>query len=199
MFLENPVNRKSQFGSIEVICGSMFSGKTEELIRRIKRAELASKKVKVFKPSSDKRAKKNIVISHDSNKVKAVCVNSAKEIIPLVYNCDIVAIDECQFFGSEIIPVTNYLANNGLRVIAAGLDMDFEGNTFGPIPNLMAIAEDVLKVRGICSRTGGLSLYSFRKAKQKGLVVLGKKDVYEPLSREAFFKAMKNSELKKDT
>lgn len=193
MFLKNPVNDQTQFGSIEVICGSMFSGKTEELIRRIKRAKLANKKIRVFKPCLDKRNKTPLVISHDLNKIKATCVNSAEEIIPLVNNCDVVAIDECQFFENKIVDITNALANNGLRVIIAGLDMDFEGNPFGPMPSLMAIAEDVLKVRGICSRTGNPSLYSFRKSNQKELVVLGEKDIYEPLSRGAFFEVRKKS------
>ena len=199
MFLENPVNNKSQFGSIEVICGSMFSGKTEELIRRIKRAELANKKIKVFKPCLDKRSQKDLIISHDLNKVKATCVNHAAEIVPLAKNCNVVAIDEAQFFDNKIVPVANSLANNGIRVIISGLDMDFEGSPFGPMPDLMAIAEDILKVRGICSKTGNPSLYSFRKSKEKKLIVIGEKEVYEPLSREAFFKAMKKSNPTKDS
>ena len=196
MFLENPVNSNPPFGSIEIICGSMFSGKTEELIRRIKRAELANKKISVFKPCIDKRNKENLIISHDLNEIKATCVNYAKEIIPLSKNSDVVGIDEGQFFDDGIIDVANHLANNGIRVIISGLDMDFEGKPFGPIPALMAIAEDVLKVRGICTKTGNPSLYSYRKSKEKDLIVIGEKKNYEPMSREAFYKAMNKSKKK---
>jgi len=196
MFLENPGKSNSLFGSIEVICGSMFSGKTEELIRRIKRAELANKNIRIFKPCIDKRNKENLIISHDLNEIKATCVNYAKEIIPLAQNSDIAAIDECQFFDDEIVNVANHLANNGIRVIISGLDMDFEGNPFGPMPALMAIAENVLKVRGICPKTGNLSLYSYRKSKEKNLILIGEKEIYQPMSREAFFKAMKKSKKK---
>ncbi len=184
MFLENPANNKFQFGSIEVICGSMFSGKTEELIRRIKRAELANKKIKVFKPFLDNRSQKDLIVSHDLNQVKAISVKYAEEIFPLSRNCDVIAIDEAQFFDNKIVDLANSLANNGARVIISGLDMDFEGNPFGPMPNLMAIAEDVLKVRGICSETGNPSLYSFRKSKEKKLILIGEKEALQSARRD---------------
>jgi thymidine kinase len=190
MFLENTVNQKEQFGWIEVICGSMFSGKTEELIRRLKRAKFARQRVEIFKPAIDKRYDEEKVISHDSNEIRSTPVPAAANIPILADNCDVVGIDEAQFFDDEIVKVCNDLANRGIRVIVAGLDMDFKGNPFGPMPALMATAEYVTKVHAVCTRTGNLANYSFRKAKSTDLVLLGETDEYEPLSRAAYYKAM---------
>ncbi|MFL9838099.1 thymidine kinase [Flavobacterium sp. ST-75] len=191
MFLENTVNHKEQFGWIEVICGSMFSGKTEELIRRLKRAKFAKQRVEIFKPSIDTRYHDDMVISHDSNEIRSTPVESASMLRILAQGCDVIGIDEAQFFDDEIVSVCNDLANNGIRVIVAGLDMDFKGNPFGPMPALMATAEYVTKVHAVCTRTGNLANYSFRKAQNDKLVLLGETEEYEPLSRAAFFKAMK--------
>lgn len=190
MFLENTVNPKEQFGWIEVICGSMFSGKTEELIRRLKRAQFARQKVEIFKPAIDIRYDEEKVVSHDANEIRSTPVPAAANIPILADGCDVVGIDEAQFFDDEIVRVCNDLANKGVRVIVAGLDMDFKGNPFGPMPNLMATAEYVTKVHAICTRTGNLAQYSYRKSKNDALVLLGEVDEYEPLSRAAFFKAM---------
>lgn len=190
MFLENTVNHKEQFGWIEVICGSMFSGKTEELIRRLKRAQFARQKVEIFKPAVDVRYDEEMVVSHDSNEIRSTPVPAAANIPILADGCDVVGIDEAQFFDDEIVRVCNDLANKGIRVIVAGLDMDFKGNPFGPMPNLMATAEYVTKVHAICTRTGNLAQYSYRKATSDALVLLGEVDEYEPLSRAAFYKAM---------
>ena len=190
MFLENTVNPKEQFGWIEVICGSMFSGKTEELIRRLKRAQMAKQKVVIFKPLVDVRYERNKIISHDSNEIQSTSVPAAADIRVFGETCDVVGIDEAQFFDDEIVTVCNELANKGVRVVAAGLDMDFKGNPFGPMPALMATAEYVTKVHAICTRTGNLAHYSFRKSKNDELVLLGETEAYEPLSRAAFFEAM---------
>ncbi|WP_027127641.1 thymidine kinase [Gelidibacter mesophilus] len=190
MFLENTVNPKEQFGWIEVICGSMFSGKTEELIRRLKRAQFAKQKVEIFKPNVDVRYDEDLVVSHDSNQIRSTPVPAAANIPILADGCDVVGIDEAQFFDDEIIRVCNDLANKGVRVIVAGLDMDFKGNPFGPMPHLMATAEYVTKVHAICTRTGNLAQFSYRKAHSDALVLLGQVDEYEPLSRGAFYKAM---------
>ncbi len=190
MFLENTVNHKEQFGWIEVICGSMFSGKTEELIRRLKRAQIARQKVEIFKPIIDTRYHDEKVISHDDNEIRSTPVPAAANIRLLADDCDVVGIDEAQFFDDEIISVCNDLANQGIRVVVAGLDMDFKGNPFGPMPALMATAEYVTKVHAICTRTGNLANYSFRKAQNDSLVFLGETEEYEPLSRAAFYKAM---------
>ncbi|KXO00756.1 thymidine kinase [Aequorivita aquimaris] len=189
MFLENTVNQKEQFGWIEVICGSMFSGKTEELIRRLKRAQFARQKVEIFTPSIDTRYAEDAVTSHDSNQIRSTPVPAAANIPILADNCDVVGIDEAQFFDDEIVKVCNDLANRGVRVIVAGLDMDYKGNPFGPMPALMATAEYVTKVHAVCTRTGNLANYSYRKAKSQDLVLLGETEEYEPLSRAAFFKA----------
>ncbi len=191
MFLENTVNHKEQFGWIEVICGSMFSGKTEELIRRLKRAQFARQKVEIFKPAIDIRYHDDKVVSHDANEIRSTPVESASMLRLLAQNCDVVGIDEAQFFDDEIVAVCNDLANNGIRVIIAGLDMDFKGNPFGPMPALMATAEYVTKVHAVCTRTGNLANYSFRKAQNDKLVLLGETEEYEPLSRAAYFRAMK--------
>ena len=183
MFLENPAYNNEQFGWIEVICGSMFSGKTEELIRRVRRAKIANQKVKIFKPIIDSRS-------------KSIEVKSSSDILNYLKNCDVVAIDEAQFFDSEIINVCNSIANNGIRVIVAGLDMDYLGNPFGPMPNLMAISEYVTKVHAVCKKSGNVANYSYRKNKKKDIVVIGEKDKYEPLSRSVFFKKMKKNKKK---
>lgn len=194
MFLENTVNHKEQFGWIEVICGSMFSGKTEELIRRLRRAQFARQKVEIFKPAIDTRYHDDMVISHDANEIRSTPVESAAMLRLLAQDCDVVGIDEAQFFDDEIIAVCNDLANNGIRVIVAGLDMDFKGNPFGPMPALMATAEYVTKVHAVCTRTGNLANYSFRKANNNNLVLLGETEEYEPLSRAAYFKAMQEQQ-----
>ena len=186
MFLESKVQNSQQLGWIEVICGSMFSGKTEELIRRLKRAEFAKQKILIFKPSTDVRYSESKVVSHDSNEIISKSVSSSKEIIQLSKDIDVVALDEAQFFDDGIVDVCNELANGGKRVIVAGLDMDYEGNPFGPMPNLMAIAEFVTKVHAICTKTGNLANYSHRISKSKDLVLLGEREEYEPLSRLAF-------------
>ena len=189
MFLENTVNHKEQFGWIEVICGSMFSGKTEELIRRLKRAKFAKQKVEIFKPAIDTRYNEEMVVSHDDNEIRSTPVPAAANIRLLEDDCDVVGIDEAQFFDDEIVSVCNDLANRGVRVIIAGLDMDFKGNPFGPMPNLMATAEYVTKVHAVCTRTGNLAQYSYRKTRNEDLVLLGETEEYEPLSRAAFYKA----------
>jgi thymidine kinase len=190
MFLENPVNHQEKFGWIEVICGSMFSGKTEELIRRLKRAQFAQQKVEIFKPSIDTRYDEEKVVSHDANEIRSTPVPASSNIRLLASGCDVVGIDEAQFFDDEIVAVCNDLANSGIRVIVAGLDMDFKGNPFGPMPALMATAEYVTKVHAICTRTGNLAHYSFRKSANDKLVMLGETEEYEPLSRAAYYKAM---------
>ena len=190
MFLENTVNHKEQFGWIEVICGSMFSGKTEELIRRLRRAQFAQQHVEIFKPIIDTRYHDEAVVSHDENSIRSTPVPAAANIRLLADDCDVVGIDEAQFFDDEIVTVCNDLANSGIRVVVAGLDMDFKGNPFGPMPALMATAEYVTKVHAICTRTGNLANYSFRKSNDDKLVLLGEIEEYEPLSRAAFYKAM---------
>ncbi len=197
MFLENTSNVNEKFGWIEVICGSMFSGKTEELIRRLKRAKIAKQKIEIFKPMIDVRYDEQMVVSHDENQIRSTPVPAAANIKLLADDCDVVGIDEAQFFDSEIVEVCNDLANRGIRVIVAGLDMDFKGKPFGPMPELMAVAEYVTKVHAICTRTGKLANYSYRKAAdQEKQVMLGETDVYEPLSREAFYKEQLSKKLK---
>ena len=197
MFLENTVNQKEQFGWIEVIAGSMFSGKTEELIRRLRRAKFDKQKVEIFKPMIDTRYDDKSVISHDSNEIHSTPVPAAANIPILADDCDVVGIDEAQFFDDEIVKVCNDLANRGVRVIVAGLDMDFKGNPFGPMPALMATAEYVTKVHAVCTRTGNLANYSYRKAKGDELVLLGEVDEYEPLSRAAYYKLMIREKIRK--
>jgi thymidine kinase len=197
MFLENTVNHTEQFGWIEVICGSMFSGKTEELIRRLKRAQFAKQKVEIFKPAIDIRYDEEKVISHDANEIRSTPVPASSNIRILADDVDVVGIDEAQFFDDEIVSVCNDLANRGVRVIVAGLDMDFKGNPFGPMPALMATAEYVTKVHAVCTRTGNLAHYSHRTAAGDDLVLLGETQEYEPLSRAAYFKALQEDKKKK--
>ena len=195
MFLENSLHGNKQFGSIEVICGSMFSGKTEELIRRLKRAKIANQKIQIFKPSLDSRNNEYIE-SHDKNRIKSLTVKTSYDLYDIGKDFDVIGIDEVQFFDDEIVSVCNSLANDGVRVIAAGLDMDYLGNPFGPMPNLMAIAEYVTKVHAVCSKTGNIANYSYRKNKKDSIILIGEKDEYEALSREIFYKKM-NSKKKK--
>ena len=190
MFLENTVNHTEQFGWIEVICGSMFSGKTEELIRRLKRAQFAKQRIEIFKPQIDTRYDNEMVVSHDANEIRSTPVPIASNIRLLANDVDVVGIDEAQFFDNEIVAVCNDLANRGIRVIVAGLDMDFKGNPFGPMPALMATAEYVTKVHAVCTRTGNLANYSFRKTTNEDIVFLGETQEYEPLSRAAYYKAL---------
>ena len=191
MFLENTSKTREQFGWIEIICGSMFSGKTEELIRRLKRAKYAKKKVKVFKPIVDSRFNTNLVSSHDKNQIKSKSVSKSSDIRIKAVGSDVVGIDEAQFFDNGIIKVCNDLANEGIRVIVAGLDMDYKGNPFGPMPNLMATAEYVTKVHAICAKSGNLANHSHRISTNKSLIHLGEKESYIPLSRAEFQKFKK--------
>ena len=185
-------------GSIEVICGSMFSGKTEELIRRLKRAKFAKQRVEIFKPKIDTRYSEEDVVSHDRTAIRSTPVESSGSILLMSSEVDVIGIDEAQFFDDEIVSICNDLANSGIRVIVAGLDMDFKGNPFGPMPALMATAEYVTKVHAVCTRTGNLANYSFRKAQSDSLVFLGETEEYEPLSRAAYFNAMKEQAEKEE-
>ena len=185
-YLENASVRGGKRGSVEVITGSMFSGKTEELIRRLRRAQFAGLKVVIFKPSLDKRYSETRVVSHDERSIVSTPVENSSAIILLAGDADVVAIDEAQFFDSSIVDICNQLADTGIRIIVAGLDMDFMGNPFGPMPALMAIAEHVTKVHAICMRCGNLAQYSFRKTDQPQVVLLGAKHLYEPLCRKCF-------------
>lgn len=193
MFLER-INRGRRQGWIEVICGSMFSGKTEELIRRLKRADFAKQKVEIFKPVVDNRYSDDEVVSHDKNAIRSTAVSHSSQILLLANDVEVIGIDEAQFFDMELPHVCNKLANNGIRVIVAGLDMDYLGRPFGPMPNLLAMAEFVTKVHAICVKTGNLANFSHRFSEERGLVKLGESDHYVPLSREAFFEAMKGRE-----
>lgn len=189
MFIETISNK--QLGWIEVICGSMFSGKTEELIRRLRRAKIAKLKVEIFKPEIDTRYDEKNIVSHNATEIHSTPIKHSKEIFEKAKDCDVVGIDEAQFFDNEIVKVCNDLANLGVRVIVAGLDMDFKGKPFGPMPYLMATAEYVTKVHAICTRTGNLAHYSHRKTKEKSQFLLGEEDNYEPLSRTEFYKEIK--------
>ena len=188
-FLENSVRSEPRRGSIELITGSMFSGKTEELIRRLRRAQFAGLKVEIFKPSLDKRYSETKVVSHDETSINSTPVDNATSILLLAAGCDVVGIDEAQFFDSSIIDVCNRLADSGLRIVVAGLDMDYTGKPFGPMPDLLSIAEYVTKVHAICTRCGNLAQYSFRKSSEAQQVVLGEMDKYEPLCRRCYNKA----------
>ena len=185
-------NIPSRLGWIEVICGGMFSGKTEELIRRLNRARIAKQKVEIFKPRIDTRYDQEQVISHDANAILSTPVESASQILLLSNNVDVVGIYEAQFFDAGLTGVCNRLANTGIRVIVAGLDMDYLGNPFGPMPPLIATAEYVTKIHAICMNCGDLANYSHRIIRGDRLVVLGEKDVYEPLCRKCFLEKQKN-------
>lgn len=186
MFLEKGNNFSHKNGWIEVVCGSMFSGKTEELIRRINRARIAKQKVEIFKPRIDTRYADEDVVSHNKNAVESTPVDSPQNILLLANDVDVVGIDEAQFFDEGLVDVCNQLANSGIRVIVAGLDMDFRGKPFGPIPKLMATAEYVTKVHAICVRCGDLAHYSHRLSETDKLVLLGELDAYEPLCRMCY-------------
>lgn len=173
-------------GRIEVVCESMFSGKTEELIRRMKRAKFAKQKVEIFKPSLDTRYSEEDVVSHDKNTIRSTPIDSSGAILLLASDIDVVGIDEAQFFDEGLVEVCNQLANNGVRVIVAGLDMDYKGIPFGPIPALCAIADEVTKVHAICVKCGALAYVSHRLIHNDKRVLLGEKDEYEPLCRECY-------------
>ncbi len=197
MFLENKITKEQKVGWIEVVCGSMFSGKTEELIRRMKRAQFAKQRVEIFKPEIDTRYDDQAVVSHDANEIPSTPVPSSNNILILADNVEVVGIDEAQFFDDNLPNVCNQLANQGVRVIIAGLDMDFQGRPFGPMPHLMAIAEYVTKVHAICVRTGGLAQYSYRLTESDKIVELGATESYLPLSREAYIEAKKEEQNQK--
>lgn len=189
MFVESSISipkASERKGQIEVICGSMFSGKTEELIRRLNRARIARQKVEIFKPAVDKRYHELDVVSHNENSIRSTPVNFAEDILLLSGDCDVVGIDEVQFFDDQIVIVAQKLANQGKRVIMAGLDMDFEGKPFEPMPRLMAIAEFVDKVHAICMKCGDLAAFSFRLSDSKQKVMLGEKESYEARCRKCF-------------
>jgi len=189
MFIERGIDRQKKTGSIEVIAGSMFSGKTEELIRRLKRAKIARLKVEIFKPALDTRYSVAEVVSHDENSILSTPVESSGNIMLLTGDVDVIGIDEAQFFFFFLIEVRIALANMGVRVIIAGLDMDFKGKPFGPIPGLMAVADHVTKVHAICMRCGDVAQFSHRFSSAEKLVLLGEKDEYEPLCRSCYTKA----------
>ena len=191
MFLENSQYHQKKKGWIEVVCGSMFSGKTEELIRRIKRAQYAKQKIEIFKPSVDSRYHEEDVVSHNANSISSTPVAHSSAILLYADGVDVVGIDEAQFFDTELVEVCNTLANQGVRVIIAGLDTDYLGKPFGPMPALMAIAEYVTKVHAICVKCGSLANHSHRTTTQTGLVVLGETDSYEPLCRDCFHESFK--------
>jgi thymidine kinase len=190
MFLEKSKNTVKS-GWIEVICGSMFSGKTEELIRRLKRARIAKQKVEIFKPVIDTRYDDEDVVSHDDNAIRSTPVQSSNQILLMANDFDVVGIDEAQFFDEELPAVCNILANNGLRVIVAGLDMDYLGKPFGPMPSLLALAEYVTKVHAICPYCGDLANYTHRTVDQGGQVMLGEAEAYEPLCRKHYIEKNK--------
>jgi len=179
-------------GCVEVICGSMFSGKTEELIRRLKRAQFANQKIAVFKPVVDNRYSDVDVVSHDLHSVTSQPIDKAEKMLEISEDVRVVGIDEAQFFEQSLVDVCQTLANRGVRVIAAGLDTDYLGHPFGPMPDLMAIAEDVQKVHAICVKCGSLANHSHRLVKSRDLVVLGEKDAYEPLCRHCYNEATAN-------
>ncbi len=185
MFLE-PSFKGQRSGWIEVICGSMFSGKTEELIRRLKRAKFANMKVGIFKPSVDTRYDDEKVVSHDSNYIMSQPVAECQEILKLSLSYNVVGIDEAQFFSEDLVEVAQTLALRGKRVIIAGLDMDYRGIPFGPMPNLLAVAEYITKVHAICPHCGNLATHSYRKAAEESRVLLGEKDSYEPRCRTCY-------------
>jgi len=194
MFIEPHIGsrpERERSGWIEVISGCMFSGKTEELIRRLNRAIIAKQRVEIFKPVIDKRYHQEQIVSHNEKAIRSTPVNFANDIFLLAGDCDVVGIDEAQFFDHSIVEVCNTLANNGKRIIVAGLDMDYEGKPFGPMPHLLAIAEFVTKVHAICAQTGELASFSFRLSDNDSQVMLGEKGEYEARSRRAFNEGMK--------
>ena len=187
MFIE-PLTGKERKGWIEVVCGSMFSGKTEELIRRLKRAHIANKKVEIFKPTVDIRYSEVNVVSHDSNSIRSTPIEHSENIMLLADGIEVVGIDEAQFMDSELPVVCEKLAKRGIRVIAAGLDMDFEGRPFGPIPHLLAIADYITKVHAICVKCGDIAHFSYRTSDEKSRILVGEKNAYEPRCRSCYYK-----------
>ncbi|MFB9842580.1 thymidine kinase [Mucilaginibacter ginsenosidivorans] len=187
LYTEDVFRRRSELGgSIEVICGSMFSGKTEELIRRLRRAQIARLSVEIFKPRTDTRFDETAVVSHNANYIQSTPVENSSSILLLGSDVQVVGIDEAQFFDDELPNVCNILANRGVRVIVAGLDMDFKGKPFGPMPQLMTIAESVTKVHAVCVRCGNPALYSYRLVADEATVLLGEKESYEPRCRACY-------------
>jgi thymidine kinase len=201
MFIEphlgrTAADRGAKAGWIEVICGCMFSGKTEELIRRLNRAIIARQKVEIFKPTLDKRYHHTDVVSHNETSIRSTPVDFAADILLLAGECDVVGIDEAQFFDADIVDVCNKLANSGKRVIVAGLDMDYEGRPFGPMPYLLAVAEFVTKVHAICAQTGQLASFSHRLTDDTSTVLVGEKERYEARSRASFLEGLKEKRPK---
>ena len=196
MFLESKANRSKNKGWIEVVCGSMVSGKTEELLRRIRRAQFANQKIEIFKPAVDTRYDEEAVVSHDETSVMSTPVNNSAEILLYVNmeSVEVVAIDEVQFFDEGIVAVCNKLANSGIRVIVAGLDMDYLGNPFGAMPQLMAVAEYVTKTHAICVQCGDLAQYSYRTVLNDKQVLLGEKESYQPLCRHCYLEKQKEQQ-----
>jgi thymidine kinase len=195
MFIEPRVGNKNlatRKGWIEVICGSMFSGKTEELIRRLNRARIAKQKVEIFKPTVDTRYHEEDVVSHNANSIRSTPVDFAQDMLLLGGSCDVVGIDEAQFFDEGLAEVCVKLANSGVRVIAAGLDMDYLGKPFGPMPALMSVAEYVTKVHAVCVQCGDIANYSYRNAASESQVLLGETDSYEARCRYCFVDGIKS-------
>ncbi|TKK67187.1 thymidine kinase [Ilyomonas limi] len=186
MFIEPSING-AQRGWIEVICGSMFSGKTEELIRRLRRAKIANLRIEIYKPAIDNRYHQTDVVSHDANSISSTIIENSQTILLYASHVDVVGIDEAQFFDPEIVSVCEKLAARGIRVIVAGLDMDYKGRPFGPMPALLAIADYITKLHAICVRCGNIASYSYRKTAQGGQVLLGETDVYEPRCRKCYY------------
>jgi len=199
MFLEpqNKIEGRHTSGSIEVVCGCMFSGKTEELIRRLRRATIAKQKVEIFKPAIDTRYDNEDVVSHNKTSIRSTPVQFASDIILLSGDSDVVGIDEAQFFDNEIVEVCQKLANGGKRVIVAGLDMDSNGKPFGPMPYLLAIAEFVTKLHAICTISGGLASFSYRLTNSENIVEVGEKETYEARNRKYFYESLEEKKNKK--
>jgi len=187
MFIE-PHKLPESKGWIEVICGSMFSGKTEELIRRLKRAQIANQRVEIFKPAIDKRYDDYDIVSHDEKRICSTPIENSHHILLLSSDVDVVGIDEAQFFDIDLAEVAELLAYKGIRVIVAGLDMDYSGKPFGPVPSLLAKAEYITKLHAICVQCGDIASFSYRRAKIDDQILLGEKDVYEPRCRSCFNK-----------
>jgi thymidine kinase len=199
MMTENMTGEARRQGRIEVVCGSMFSGKTEELIRRLRRAQFAKQKVEIFKPAIDIRYSEEDVVSHDQKHIMSTPIDTSASILLLSSDCDVVGIDEAQFFDMGLVEVCNELANRGIRVIIAGLDMDYKGVPFGPMPGLCAIADDVTKVHAICVKCGNLAYVSHRTVEGSQRVLLGETQEYEPLCRECYQKAIAEEKAKQNT
>ena len=188
MFIE-PFKSGNNTGWIEVICGSMFSGKTEELIRRLKRAQIANQRIEIFKPAVDTRYHETEVVSHDENRIRSTPVTASQNILLLAEDAQVIGIDEAQFFDAELPNVAEALASKGVRVIVAGLDMDFQGQPFGPVPALLAKADYITKLHAICVKCGNIANHSYRTSSEEGKFVLGEQDKYEPRCRSCFQKA----------